>query len=162
MNFVTSSNEKIIIIIFKKLSNESQIFFSTFSISNERSRFSNSFLSKEAGENLLHWNNSSTLRTLRIYPSGSDKNSLRARSLLSSVGQVFIYSLQRGDIQCGIRQRDGWTYFHRIRETLPSSFANTINVMWNVNRVAVSFISFLCRPRNSRGDRKKSSIGDSL
>ena len=30
MNFVTSSNEKIIIIIFKKLSNESQIFFSTF------------------------------------------------------------------------------------------------------------------------------------
>lgn len=107
MNFVTSSNEKIIIIIFKKLSNESQIFFSTFSISNERSRFSNSFLSKEAGENLLHWNNSSTLRTLRIYPSGGDKNSLRARSLLSSVGQVFIYSLQRGDIQCGIRQRDG-------------------------------------------------------
>lgn len=54
------------------------------------------------------WNNSSTLKTLRIFPSGRDKNSLRAKSLLSSVGQVFIYSLQRRDIQCGMQQRDGW------------------------------------------------------
>lgn len=107
MNFVTPPNEKIIIIFKRKKNfptNLKSFFHSLFPIKNqERSRFSNS--SKESGGNLLYWNNSLTQRTLKIFPSGSNKNSLRARSLLSSVGQVFIYSLQYGDIQCGINDK---------------------------------------------------------
>lgn len=163
MNFVTPPNEKIIIIFKRKKNfptNLKSFFYSLFPIKNqERSRFSNS--SKESGGNLLYWNNSLTQRTLKIFPSGSNKNSLRARSLLSSVGQVFIYSLQYGDIQCGMRQKDGWRIFiESVKLFLPPLPGG--QKMWNVNRVAVSFISFLRRLRNSRENRKKSSIGDSL
>lgn len=107
MNFVTPPNEKIIIIFNRKKNfptNLKSFFHSPFPIKNqERSRFSNS--SKESGGNLLYWNNSLTQRTLKIFPSGSNKNSLRARSLLSSVGQVFftVCNMEISSVECDKR-----------------------------------------------------------
>lgn len=107
MNFVTPLNEKIIIIFKRKKNfptNLKSFFHSPFPIKNqERSRFSNS--SKKSGGNLLYWNNSLTQRTLKIFPSGNNKNSLRARSLLSSVGQVFftVCNMEISSVECDKR-----------------------------------------------------------